>query len=148
MDEDKGGEVEFDEFLHWFQQAQQGPREGWAVKLVVAARKYMEVALMGKVDNTFAGGLARRLKVHQSKLTEVKPAVLDLVKGLPQAPEPFQRRPATPEPKYHADFRPRLFGRRSQSISPTKGLSMLNLTGRYGCRTLLVLMFARYTSGR
>ena len=64
MDKDKGGEVEFDEFLTWFQQAQRGPKAGWAQKLVAAAKKYMEDAMMGKADNTFAGGLRGRTSIR------------------------------------------------------------------------------------
>ena len=131
MDEDKGGEVEFDEFLKWFQQAQKGPKAGWAQKLVAAAKKYMEDAMMGKADNTFAGGLRGRLNKHKDKLFVAPQHVLELSAMLPASPEPARRRIATPEPKYPSTFSPNtsgspLFGRRS---SPTRGLSVLNLTG-------------------
>ena len=124
MDEDGGGEVEFDEFLAWYEKAAASSKGGWASKMAEAAKEYMFAAMSGRDAGQFSGGLATRMEKARQRqagaVSAVGGSVVDVAAGA--GPGSYLKTKTfstiisndiSPYPKY-ASSAPR-FGRRSVS---------------------------------
>ena len=134
MDEDGGGEVEFDEFLAWYEKAAASSKGGWAAKMAEAAKEYMFAAMSGRDTGQFSGGLATRMEKARQRqagaVSAVGGSVVDVAAaagGSFLTTKTFSTiisNDISPHPKYASAPR---FGRRS--VSPILELSprMVNL---------------------
>jgi hypothetical protein len=129
MDEDGGGEVEFEEFNSWYQRAAGSTQGGWAAKMAEQAKEYMFSAMSGRDTGQFSGGLATRMRRARERqaaaVSAVGGSIVDLGASA-QASGSSQRlqtktfssvvaNDVHPRPKYAAAPR---FGRRS--VSPSR----------------------------